>query len=89
MLIDSAESAGIVGFDTDMGATKLSQHADDTSSTIATVRAGMQEIEQRWGQPFRHSLWKYLLPVSNMLNLCSSGISWCSSSSHRLQKRAA
>ena len=56
-------SAGIVGFDTDMGATRNTQQADDTSGTIATVRAGMQEIEARWGQPFRHIVWKYLLPV--------------------------
>ena len=58
-----AEAAGIVGFDTDMGATKLGKQGDATSGTIATVRVGMQEIEQRWSQPFRHSLWKYLLPV--------------------------
>ena len=58
-----SEAAGIVGFDTDMGATKVDQHGDATSGTIATVRAGMQEIEQRWAQPFRHTLWKYLLPV--------------------------
>ncbi|KAL0037109.1 hypothetical protein WJX79_000879 [Trebouxia sp. C0005] len=54
---------GIVGFDTDMGATKESGH-DASSGTIATVRAGMQEIEQRWGQPYRAELWKYLLPAA-------------------------
>ena len=58
-----SETAGIVGFNTDMGATKVGQQGDATSGTIATVRAGMQEIEQRWAQPFRHSLLKYLLPV--------------------------
>ena len=52
-----------MGFDTDMGATKMGQQGDATSGTIATVRAGMQEIEHRWVQPFRHNLWKYLLPV--------------------------
>ena len=46
-----------------MGATKVGEEGAATSGTIATVRAGMHEIEQRWGQPFRHSLWKYLLPV--------------------------
>ena len=59
------ECAGIVGFDTDMGATKAVQQDVSTSSSIATVRAGMQEVERRWCQPFRHNLWKYLLPVCN------------------------
>ena len=56
--------AGIVGFDTDMGATKESEH-NASSGTIATVRAGMQEIERRWGQPYRSTLWKHILPVSS------------------------
>ena len=46
-----------------MGATKVGQQGDATSGIIATVRAGMQEIEQRWVQPFRQNLWKYVLPV--------------------------
>ena len=62
--------AGIVGFGTDMGATKESGH-DASSGTIATVRAGMQEIEQRWGQPYRAELWKYLLPVRQYNKLLS------------------
>lgn len=61
----SCAHTGIVGFDTDMGATKESEH-DASSGTIATVRAGMQEIEQRWGQPYRADLWKYILPVSRL-----------------------
>lgn len=63
--------AGIVGFDTDMGATKESG-PDASSGTIATVRAGMQEIEQRWGQPYRAELWKYLLPVRHLNELLST-----------------
>ena len=55
--------AGLVGFNTDMGATKGSMHSE-SSSIIATVRTGMQEIEERWGQPYRAQLWKYIFPVS-------------------------
>lgn len=57
-------TAGIVGFNTDMGATKSSEQGDDASSgVIATVRTGMKEVEMRFVQPFRHNLGKYLLPV--------------------------
>lgn len=57
---------------TDMGATKVGEEGAVTSGTIATVRAGMHEIEQRWGQPFRHTLWKYLLPVCITKVFCSN-----------------
>lgn len=72
--------AGIVGFDTDIGATKETGH-HASSGTIATVRAGMQEIEQRWGQPYRAELWKYLLPVRNELLLTSHPGTACISDS--------
>jgi len=70
--------AGIVGFDTDMGATKETGH-HASSGTIATVRAGMQEIEQRWGQPYRAELWKYLLPVRQFNTLLSTTHLWTTS----------
>lgn len=54
---------GLVGFDTDMGATQLSEQGEGASSgVIATVRAGMKEIEMRFVQPFRHNVWRHIFP---------------------------
>ena len=48
-----------------MGATMECGH-DESSGYVAKVRAGMEEIERRWGQPYRGDLWKYILPVSSI-----------------------
>jgi len=36
----------------------------------------MQEIEQRWGQPYRAELWKYLLPVRQFNTLLLTTRLW-------------